>query len=105
MPSPRPDPETRTVELASVEAAIQLTSYFKGQVRRVEHLFPRQASRIEGCRNEIQRKLSVCRYHKRTLQKNSAYSAEIFNPAFDSMLSPEIQIDRQGMVSLTVSNN
>lgn len=99
------NPQTATVELPSVESAIQLISYFKEQVIRVEQLFPHRGSEVERCRNEIRRKLSGSRLSKRILQKNSAYPAEIFNAAFESMLLPEIEINSDGMVSLEVSNN
>jgi len=99
------DPQAITVELPSVEAAIQLTSYFKGQVSKVEPLVSRQSSAIERCKDEIRRKLSVCRYPKRTLQKNSAYPAEIFNEALKELLLPEIKIDGENIVSLRSLNN
>lgn len=99
------DPKATRVELPSMEAGIKLISYFKAQVWKVEPLISRQSPAVERCKDEILRKLSGCRLPKRTLQKNSAYPAEIFNAALKELLSPEIEIDSHDIVSLRPLNN
>lgn len=99
------DPRTSSVGLASIQAAIKLISYFKGQFLKIEPLISCKPSKLEGCKDEIRRKVSVSRLRKRELQRNSAYPAEIFNAAFKELLSPEIEIDSDDIVSLSPLKN
>ena len=85
------DPQTREVGLASIEAACELVAYFKVQAAKVAPLLaPVESSKLESCKAEVRRKLSVCRLPKRILQKNSAYNAEMFNKAWEQLTTPEV---------------
>ncbi|MBA5871506.1 MAG: DUF3987 domain-containing protein [Nitrospira sp. CR2.1] len=85
------DPHTHEVGLASIEAACELVAYFKVQAAKVAPLLaPVESSKLESCKAEVRRKLSVCRLPKRILQKNSAYNAEMFNKAWEQLTTPEV---------------
>lgn len=101
------NPTTERVEKASVEAAIQLVSYFKAQARKVMPLLgENKSSEVERCKAEIRRKLSVSRsMKKRDIQKSSAFNAEVFNQAFAEMTVPHLVVDAEGGVRLWEPTN
>ena len=98
------NPTTTTVGVESVKAACELIVYFKLQVAKIAPLIVRtKPSKLEKCKAEIRRKLSVSRLlKKRELQKNSAFEANIWNQAFNEMCLPELDQHSNGTLSLRV---
>lgn len=101
------DPKATEIGLESIKAAETLVSYFKVQAGRIAPvLTPFKSSTIEKCKAEIRRKLSASRFlKKRELQKNSAFSADIFNKALEELLEPEVQEIRKGEYCLKRPTN
>lgn len=101
-------PSSTTVTLQSVMSAIRLINYFKTQSFKVMPLLTSSSGdEVERCKQEIIRKVSVCRtFKKRDLQKNSAFKAETFNAAFDLLSVPFISTDdATGFVTLYEPTN
>jgi len=101
------DPKATSVGVQSIEAAIKLVAYFKLQVAKIAPLIVRtKPAKIERCKAEIRRKLSVCQFlKKRDLQRSSSYEASVFNQALSEMCSPEIEQHDDGTLSLRVPTN
>lgn len=89
------NPSAVSVGVDSVEAAIALIHYFKGQSQKVMSLVRTEyQGEIDRCRKEIFRKVSVCRsIQKRQLQKNSSFPAEVFNSALETLTWPMLCIE------------
>lgn len=101
------NPSAANVERGSVDAAIVLVEYFKTQAWRVMPLIgQRRTNAVDRCKEEIRRKLSVCRSMKRReLQKNSAFDAEVFNQALCELRSPGIIEDEDGILHVCEPTN
>lgn len=101
------DPKATEIGMESIKAAEELVSYFKGQAGRIAPvLTPFKSSTVERCKAEIRRKLSASRFlKKRELQKNSAFSADIFNKALEELLEPEVQEVGKGEYSFKRPTN
>jgi hypothetical protein len=89
-------PHAKEVTEVSIQAAIQQIDYFKRTaLKAADHLcrsvgVGEHKSEIERCREEIRRKVRSGIRERRTLQRNSQFSADIFNKAFTSMSHPEL---------------
>ena len=91
-----------SINTSSITAACQLIDYFKAQVLKVAPAIGSVRSRqVESCRRAICRHLSVCRLNNRDLQRKCCYGAEIYNEALKAMSQPEVELGRDGLLSLT----
>lgn len=101
------NPNTDTVDVCSIDAAIKLVGYFKDQARKVLPIIGKsQLTEVERCKGEIQRKLSVCRrMKKRDLQRGSAFDTQVFKQAWDGLTCPAVVTDSEGMARLWEPTN
>jgi hypothetical protein len=96
------NPAAKEVNIESMEKAIKLVAYFVTQAWRVMPLIrDNKLIEVERCKTEIRRKLSGCRsMKKRDLQKNSAFTAEVFNQALYDLACPGVEIYTDGTVRI-----
>jgi hypothetical protein len=102
------DPDAEEVDKDSVEAAIAQIEYFKGQVERVvQHMggsvgvgtVGTRDSRIWACRCGIVRHVQAGKVgSRREAQRLGNHPADIFNPAWDSLVNPIRIVEKQGGV-------
>lgn len=97
-------PTATTVGNASITAACKLIDYFKAQAWKVSQAVgPLGPRSIERCKAAIRRKLSVCRYSKRDVQRSVSGGADLFQTAWEELLQPEIVEHPDGTFSLLSS--
>ena len=98
------DPTTKTVGVASVEAAITMVDYFKQQAAKVcAHLAQPKKTPMERCEREIRRNLASERIlTKRELQQGGNAEASVFNTILRELIaSGQIkETQRQGKKGL-----
>jgi hypothetical protein len=95
------DPSTTEIGVDSIQAAIQMIDYFKGQAIKVDKLFDHSTSegKVDRCKAAIRRHLTSGGMKKRNLQRTFYGKAEIFNQALAEMSRAEI-VQKDGMISL-----
>ncbi len=98
------DPMATRINSSSISAACKLIDYSQEQACKVSQAIGSLGPQnIERCKAAIRRKLSVCRYSKRDVQRSVSGGAELFHTAWEELLQPEIIEHSDGSFSLLSS--